>query len=168
MERQVSVCTDSTSSFKSHSGGLKGCAGNTVCEIKQQIKQIQQLQPAWQWLWRAGESASQFNNINMANSLGRMTQDSLTFTKTYTFTFLNEKIQKILQKWIKTFPERPDDMHVTAALNISVQKYGYIFKAVQKKRYICHMPENQSKNADIYGIYQSKRTPASDKHKCSV
>ena len=59
-------------------------------------------------------------------------------------------------------------MHVTAALNISVQKYGYIFKAVQKKRYICHKPENKSINADIYGIYQSKRTPAPDKLKCSV
>ena len=38
MERQISVCPDSTSSFKSHSGRLKGCAGNTVYEIKQQIK----------------------------------------------------------------------------------------------------------------------------------
>ena len=59
-------------------------------------------------------------------------------------------------------------MHGTAALHISVQKYGYIFKVVQKKRYICHMPENQSINADIYGIYQSKRMPASGKFKCSV
>jgi len=59
-------------------------------------------------------------------------------------------------------------MHVTAALHISVQKYGYIFKAVQKKRYICHMPEKQSINEDIYGIYQSKRVPASGKLKCSV
>lgn len=59
-------------------------------------------------------------------------------------------------------------MHGTAALHISVQKYGYIFKAVQKKRYICHMPENQPINADIYGIYQSKRMPASGKLKCSV
>lgn len=59
-------------------------------------------------------------------------------------------------------------MHGTAALHIPVQKYGYIFKVVQKKRYICHMPENQSINADIYGIYQSKRTPASDKLKCCV
>lgn len=30
------------------------------------------------------------------------------------------------------------------------------------------MPENQSINADIYGIYQSKRVPASGKLKCSV
>lgn len=30
------------------------------------------------------------------------------------------------------------------------------------------LPENQSINADIYGIYQSKRTPASGKLKCSV
>lgn len=59
-------------------------------------------------------------------------------------------------------------MHGTAALHIPVQKYGYIFKAVQKKRHICLMPENQSINADIYGIYQSKRTPAPDKLKCSV
>ena len=59
-------------------------------------------------------------------------------------------------------------MRVTAALHISVQKYRYIFKAVQKKRYICHMPEKQSINADIYGIYQSKRMPASDKLKSSV
>lgn len=37
---------NSTDHEKDDAEQLKGCAGNTVCEIKQQIKQIQQLQPA--------------------------------------------------------------------------------------------------------------------------